>query len=338
MFLAEKRDFCVVGIYLLSGFIDRSYVDAVKPCIEVICMSNCVACDCFVFFEIWIKISRCLFDYGDQFERLICAWCKNCIAENRCWDENWQAFETDKAIFFWSWNVCATSWADLQSERSVTAGTTIWQSAIAVLKSMRTYVTWVPRPSMHTTLLSGLDLVPPKFLGLRRIIILLFASAAKITVSISSTKDQSFSSSENPALRMLLKADIFLLPSLLLGWLLNHSVQSICCNMLLWKIFRFYLDLNTGRLFDSIADRMKAEWSSKFHCCLRKSLNNKQKVCSGLLAHLLLGLRLIKSLLGVPSTKPSSTPKDLGSPHQRYPSVAPQRGHNAPKSDATDFL
>ena len=52
---------------------------------------------------------------------------------------------------------------------------------------------------MHTTLLSGLDLVPPKFLGLWRIIILLFASAAKITVSISSTKDRSFSSSENPA-------------------------------------------------------------------------------------------------------------------------------------------
>jgi hypothetical protein len=52
---------------------------------------------------------------------------------------------------------------------------------------------------MHTTLLSGLDLVPPKFLGLRRIIILLFASAVKITVSISSTKDRSFSSSENSA-------------------------------------------------------------------------------------------------------------------------------------------
>ena len=34
----------------------------------------------------------------------------------------------------------ATSWADSQSERSVTAGTTIWQSARAVLKSMRTYV------------------------------------------------------------------------------------------------------------------------------------------------------------------------------------------------------
>ena len=51
---------------------------------------------------------------------------------------------------------------------------------------------------MHTTLLSDLDLVPPKFLGWR-IIILLFASAARITVSISSTKDRSFSSSENPA-------------------------------------------------------------------------------------------------------------------------------------------
>ena len=62
-----------------------------------------------------------------------------------------------------------------------------WQSVRAVLKSMKTYIAWAPRPNMHTTLLSGLDLVPPKFLGLWRIIILLFASAAKITVSISST-------------------------------------------------------------------------------------------------------------------------------------------------------
>ncbi len=35
----------------------------------------------------------------------------------------------------------ATSWAVLQSERSVTAATTIWQSVSGVLKSMKRYVT-----------------------------------------------------------------------------------------------------------------------------------------------------------------------------------------------------
>jgi hypothetical protein len=46
----------------------------------------------------------------------------------------------------------------------------------------------------QTTLLSGLNLVPPKFFGQWNIIILLFALAAKIIVSFSSTRDPSFSS------------------------------------------------------------------------------------------------------------------------------------------------
>ena len=51
-----------------------------------------------------------------------------------------------------------------------------------------------------------------------------------------------------------------------------------------------------GRLFNLISDWMKAEWSSKFHSHLRKKFNNKQKFCSGLPTHLLLGpLRPIKS-------------------------------------------
>jgi len=44
----------------------------------------------------------------------------------------------------------------------------------------------------HAHKLSGLDLVHLKFLGLWRIIILLFASAAKISVLITSAKDRSF--------------------------------------------------------------------------------------------------------------------------------------------------
>jgi hypothetical protein len=59
---------------------------------------------------------------------------------------------------------------------------------------------------LQTTLLSVLDLVHPKFLGLCRIIILLLALATKIAVSISLTKDCSISSCGNPASRMLLKA------------------------------------------------------------------------------------------------------------------------------------
>ena len=109
---------------------------------------------------------------------------------------------------------------------------------------------------MHTTLLSGLDLVPPKFLGLWRIIILLFASAAKITVSISSTKDRSFSCSDKPDSRMLLKAAITVFVVRMIAepfdpiYLRQHVVKCF---------FRFYLDSISGRLFDSISDRTKAE-------------------------------------------------------------------------------
>jgi hypothetical protein len=60
----------------------------------------------------------------------------------------------------------AMSWAVLQSERSVTEGTMIWQSLSADFKSTLTYDAWLPRPIMQATLLVGLDLVPPKFFGL----------------------------------------------------------------------------------------------------------------------------------------------------------------------------
>jgi hypothetical protein len=79
---------------------------------------------------------------------------------------------------------------------------------------------------------SGLKIVPPKLFGLWKIIILLFAVAAKVNVSISSTRDHNFSC-KDLALRMLLKVAMFLLPSSLLGWLLNHSGELIFGNMLL---------------------------------------------------------------------------------------------------------
>jgi hypothetical protein len=58
-------------------------------------------------------------------------------------------------------------------ESSVTAGTAILQTASAVLKLMGMYVAWVPSPNMQTILFLGINLVPPKFLGLCRIIYLL---------------------------------------------------------------------------------------------------------------------------------------------------------------------
>ena len=51
-FLAEKPDFCVVGIYLVSGLIDQSHVDTINLCVEVVCMGNCKICNHFVFFMI----------------------------------------------------------------------------------------------------------------------------------------------------------------------------------------------------------------------------------------------------------------------------------------------
>ena len=57
------------------------------------------------------------------------------------------------------------------------------------------------------------------------IMMLLFALAAKITVSISSTNDHSFSAPFDSELRMSLKACKFLLPASLLVWLMNQSSQ-----------------------------------------------------------------------------------------------------------------
>ncbi len=100
----------------------------------------------------------------------------------------------------------ATYLADLHSARSWTVWTMSWMSLKAVFKSKRTQVAQEPMPSMHTTLFLGWDLVPPKFLGECRIIVLLFKSAAKITVSMSLTNAWSFNLFESTKFMMSLKA------------------------------------------------------------------------------------------------------------------------------------
>ena len=102
----------------------------------------------------------------------------------------------------------ATSSAYLHAARSWTDGTTIQVSTKAEFKSGRMFAARAPRPIMHVTLLSGRDLVPPKC-----IMMFLFASAAKITVSNSSTKSRSFASVETSEPKTSLKARRFLFPA-----------------------------------------------------------------------------------------------------------------------------
>jgi len=86
-------------------------------------------------------------------------------------------------------------------------------STKAEFKSGRMLAARAPKPIMHVTLLSGRDLVPPKFLGERSSMMFLFASAAKITVSNSSTKSRSFASVKTSEPKTSLKAWRFLLPA-----------------------------------------------------------------------------------------------------------------------------
>ena len=59
----------------------------------------------------------------------------------------------------------ATSSADSHAARSWTDGTTIQVSTKEKFKSGRMLAAQAPKPIMQMTLLSGRDLVPPKFLG-----------------------------------------------------------------------------------------------------------------------------------------------------------------------------
>ncbi len=86
---------------------------------------------------------------------------------------------------------------------------------------------------MQTNLFLGLDLVLPKFLGECKIMMYLFESAAKITVSISLTNARSFASFESPELRMLLNASRFMFPASLLAWLINQLAQVECICMII---------------------------------------------------------------------------------------------------------
>jgi hypothetical protein len=166
----------------------------------------------------------------------------------------------------------APSLAVLQSESSANVGTKRWLPARAGFKPTRTYVACVLRPSMQSTLSSGLDLVLPKFLGLWRINILLFASAAKITVSVSLVIELRFSTFETPVSRMLLKAVIFLFLFMLVGWLLNHSIQLFCSSMLLesfWILLPYWI---VGKLLDLSADQNKKSEAPIFILTCQKIL------------------------------------------------------------------
>jgi hypothetical protein len=67
---------------------------------------------------------------------------------------------------------------------------------------------------MHIALFLGRDLVQPKFMGECRIMMFLFASAAKITIPISLTNACSFVLFEPPELGMsLLARRRFLFPA-----------------------------------------------------------------------------------------------------------------------------
>ncbi len=82
--------------------------------------------------------------------------------------------------------------------------------------------------------------MPPKFLGECRIMMFPFKSAAKITVSISSTNAYSFALFESPELKMSLKAWRFLFPASLLLLSMNQSAQDECICMF---IFVYVLEL-----------------------------------------------------------------------------------------------
>ena len=111
----------------------------------------------------------------------------------------------------------ATSSADVHAASLRTPGTLIWRLRNAESKSSRTGVALFPSPIRQVTLMSGRDLLPPKFLGEWNNANFLFALAAKITVSISLTRSFSFASFKKSASRVLLKAWRFWYPVSLLS-------------------------------------------------------------------------------------------------------------------------
>jgi hypothetical protein len=110
-------------------------------------------------------------------------------------------------------------------------------------------VIWVVEPTdtnpdiasqdMQTTLFLDQVQVPPKLLGECRIIMYLFASAVKITVSISSTNCHSLVALVSFKFKILLKAFKFQFPALLLAWLTNQLYQVVCVAIVIYS-FRIY--------------------------------------------------------------------------------------------------
>jgi hypothetical protein len=128
-----------------------------------------------------------------------------------------------------------------------------------------------PKPSKQETLLSGRVLVPPKFLEECRIMMFLLASAAKITVSISSASDHSFSAFEDPELRLSPNAWRFLLPASLLSCLLNQSDQVsdqvVCFGMMFLILLKLLsIFLSWGLSFDPLRmEKRGGNETSQFH-------------------------------------------------------------------------
>jgi hypothetical protein len=74
----------------------------------------------------------------------------------------------------------------------------------------------------------------------------LFASAAKITASISSTNCRSLVTSLSFELKISLKAFKFQLPALLLAWLINQLHQVECVIIVLYSFIIYSLIRSRG--------------------------------------------------------------------------------------------
>ncbi len=161
-----------------------------------------------------------------------------------------------------------TSWAVLHLESSSMVGTMMLQFASAEFKSTRMLTDWVPIPNMQTTLFSGQVWVQPKFLGECRIIMRLFASAAKITVSISSTNCRSLVALLSFQFKVLWKAFKFQFPASLLAWLTNQFYQVVCVAIVIYS-FRIYSLIGLrGCVTQSVANqKARLEWDLSVFIC-----------------------------------------------------------------------
>ncbi len=130
---------------------------------------------------------------------------------------------------------------------------------------------------MQTTLFLGWVWVPTKFLGECKIIMRLFASAAKITVSISLTNCRSLVTLLLFELKILLKSFKFWFPALLLAWLINQLDQVVCVAVVLY-FFRIYsLIWLRGCVAQSVANqKVRLEWDLLVFICPTPKVKNSE--------------------------------------------------------------